>query len=96
MKKSRLLLFIFLVLVFFLTGCTLENQNSNHSNRVKKVTGEVKKAKVDEEGNSVDIMEKRIFAPNFIFVRDGYAEELVQKVSSKQENFNMKLNEEIV
>ena len=50
----------------------------------------------DEEGNSVDIMEKRIFAPNFIFVRDGYAEELVQKVSSKQENFNMKLNEEIV
>ncbi len=50
----------------------------------------------DEVGNSVDIMEKRIFAPNFIFVRDGYAEELVQKVSSKQENFNMKLNEEIV
>lgn len=32
----------------------------------------------------------------FLFVRDGYAEEIVQKVSSKQENFNMKLNEEIV
>ena len=96
MKKSSLLLFVFLVLVFSLTGCTLKNQNLNHSNRVKKVTGEVKKAKVDEEGNSVDVMEKRIFAPNFIFVRDGYAEELVQKVSSKQESFNMKLNEEIV
>lgn len=50
----------------------------------------------DEAGNSVDVMEKRIFAPNFIFVRDGYAEELVQGISSKQENFNMKLNEEIV
>lgn len=59
MKKSSLLLFVFLVLVFSLTGCTLKNQNSKHSNRVKKVTGEVKKAKVDEEGNIL-IQEKDI------------------------------------
>ena len=59
MKKSSLLLFVFLVLVFSLTGCALENQNSKHSNRVKKVTGEVKKAKLDEEGNIL-IQEKDI------------------------------------
>ena len=50
----------------------------------------------DENKNIVKIGEKRIFAPSFISVKNGNAEELVQGISEKQENFNSDLTEEII
>lgn len=49
----------------------------------------------DENKNTIKINEKRIFAPNFIFVKNGQATELVQGISKKQESYNSYLSEEI-
>ena len=49
----------------------------------------------DNNGNTIKVNEKRIFAPNFIFVRDGKAEEIISGISEKQKDFNSKLNKEI-
>lgn len=49
----------------------------------------------DDDGNTVKTNEKRIFAPNFIFVKNGKAEKLIDGISKKQESFNSELNEEI-
>lgn len=50
----------------------------------------------DENKNIIKIDEKRIFAPSFIFVRNGNAEKLVQGISEKQKSFNSDLTEEII
>lgn len=50
----------------------------------------------DENKNSVSVNEKRIFAPNFIYVKNGKAEELIEGISKKQESFNSKLTEEVI
>lgn len=49
----------------------------------------------DESKNSVSVNEKRIFAPNFIYVKNGKAEELIEGISQKQESFNSELTEEV-
>lgn len=46
--------------------------------------------------NIIKIDEKRIFAPSFIFVRNGNAEKLVQGISEKQKSFNSDLTEKIM
>ena len=50
----------------------------------------------DKEGNKVDVSEKRLFAPSFIYIKNGYAEKLVEGISSKQENSTADLTEEIL
>ncbi len=50
----------------------------------------------DENKNIVKINEKRIFVPSFISVKNGNAEELIEGISKKQENFNSKLTDEII
>lgn len=50
----------------------------------------------DENEIVIKIGEKRIFAPSFIFVRNGNAEKLVQGISEKQKSFNSDLTEEII
>ncbi len=50
----------------------------------------------DEEGNIVKVNEKRIFVPGFILVKNGYASDLIQGISKKQESFNSPLDDEIV
>lgn len=49
----------------------------------------------DENKNTIKVNEKRIFAPNFIFAKNGQATELVQEISKKQESYNSYLSEEI-
>ncbi len=49
----------------------------------------------DESGNIVKVNEKRIFAPNFIFVREGVAEEIISGISKNQKSYNSRLNKEI-
>ena len=49
----------------------------------------------DENKNTVSVNEKRIFAPNFIYVKNGKAEELIEGISQKQESFNSELTEEV-
>ena len=50
----------------------------------------------DENKNTVSVNEKRIFAPNFIYVKNGKAEELIEGISQKQESFNSELTEEVI
>lgn len=50
----------------------------------------------DKNGNIIDVNEKRIFAPNFIYVREGQAIELVTGISDKQETATSELNSEII
>ena len=51
---------------------------------------------VDKNGNKIDVGEKRIFAPNFVYVKNGNAEVLVDGISDKQENSNEELTNEIL
>ena len=50
----------------------------------------------DEKGKSVAVGEKRIFAPNFIYVKDGKAIKLVEGISSKQNGSRDELTDEIL
>lgn len=50
----------------------------------------------DEQGNIIDIGEKRIFAPNFIYVKSGKAIKLIQGISEKQQQYNDELTAEII
>lgn len=49
-----------------------------------------------ENGEKVNVNEKRIFAPNFIYVENGVAKKLVQGISSKQESYNSNLTDDIL
>ncbi len=50
----------------------------------------------DESGNSVNVGEKRIFAPNFILVENGETKKVIQGISEKQQSYNSELNTEII
>lgn len=50
----------------------------------------------DSNGKTVHTKEKRIFAPNFIYVSNGEAKALVTGISKKQTNSNAKLTDEIL
>ena len=50
----------------------------------------------DENDNEVKVGEKRLFAPNFIFIKNGKAEKLIQGTSQKQENFNSELTADVI
>lgn len=50
----------------------------------------------DANGNQVDVGEKRIYAPNFIYIDKGIAISLVSGISSKQEDSRGDLTDEIL
>lgn len=50
----------------------------------------------DEDGKSVNTNEKRIFAPNFIYIKNGKALKKIDGISSKQADAFMELTEEIL
>jgi thiol-disulfide isomerase/thioredoxin len=50
----------------------------------------------DENNKTIDINEKRIYAPNFIYIKNGKAVKLTEGISSKQTKYNQKLTKEIL
>lgn len=50
----------------------------------------------DDNENTIETGEKRIFAPNFISVKNGKAEKIIQGISQKQEDFNSELTDEVI
>ena len=50
----------------------------------------------DSEGNKVSTEEKRIYAPNFIYVEDGESLRLTEGISDKQKDSREKLTSEIL
>ncbi|MBE6160839.1 MAG: hypothetical protein E7158_01275 [Firmicutes bacterium] len=50
----------------------------------------------DSEGKDVVVGEKRIYAPNFIYIKDGNAVKLTEGISDKQEDAREKLTEEML
>lgn len=50
----------------------------------------------DKNGNKVSVGEKRIFAPNFIYVEKGKSIKLVEGISEKQTDSRMKLTDEML
>ena len=51
---------------------------------------------LDNDGETIDVGEKRIYAPNFIHVVDGKIVSLVRGVSEKQEDSREELSEEML
>lgn len=50
----------------------------------------------DKDGNKVSVGEKRIFAPNFIYVENGKAIKLTEGISKNQTDSRMKLTDEML
>ena len=50
----------------------------------------------DNDGNTINVGEKRIFLPNFVAVIDGEAKELIQGISENQESYNSELTKELI
>lgn len=50
----------------------------------------------DKDGNVVSVNEKRIYAPNFIYIENGKAVKLVSGISSKQTDSRGELTDEIL
>ena len=50
----------------------------------------------DKDGNTVSVGEKRIFAPNFIYVKKGKGTRLVDGISSHQDSSTAVLTKEIL
>lgn len=50
----------------------------------------------DENENIVKVGEKRISAPNFISIKNGVAEELIEGISQKQKTYNSELTAEMI
>lgn len=50
----------------------------------------------DTNGNSISTGEKRIYAPNYIYVKDGIAKKLISGTSSLQENAYDELTEDML
>ena len=50
----------------------------------------------DSDGNKVDTGEKRIYAPNFFYVKDGVVKTMVEGISDKQTDSRGELTEEIL
>lgn len=49
----------------------------------------------DEDGNAIEVGEKRIYAPNYIYVKNGKAISLVEGISENQDGYNGELTEEV-
>lgn len=49
-----------------------------------------------DNNNSINVNEKRIFAPNFVLVKKGEAKKIIQGISEKQESYNSDLNEKVI
>ncbi len=50
----------------------------------------------DSDGNKISTNEKRIYAPNFIFVKKGAADMLVEGISDKQKDSREELTDELL
>lgn len=50
----------------------------------------------DENGNNINVLEKRIYAPSFIYIKNGNAIDLIEGISSKQNDSREKLTEAIL
>lgn len=50
----------------------------------------------NKNNKTIQVNEKRILAPSFIYVKSGNPEQLVDGISKKQENYNANLTEEIL
>ena len=50
----------------------------------------------NEDGNKVNVGEKRIFAPNYIYIEKGIAKKLVEGISDKQTDSREELTEEML
>lgn len=50
----------------------------------------------DSEGNSISTGEKRIYAPNFIYVKDGVSKKMTTGISDKQTDSRQELTDEIL
>ncbi len=50
----------------------------------------------DDKGNAVSTGEKRIMAPNFIYIKDGEAVKLITGISEKQDSSKAKLTKKIL
>ena len=50
----------------------------------------------DADGNSVEVGEKRIYAPNFFYIKDGEVKSMVEGISDKQTGAYDELTEEIL
>ena len=50
----------------------------------------------DTEGNKINVGEKRIFAPNYVYVDKGVAKKLVTGISDKQKDSREELTDEIL
>lgn len=50
----------------------------------------------DENENTIKVNEKRLFAPSFVSIKKGLAEELIEGISEKQNSFNSELTEEVI
>lgn len=50
----------------------------------------------DDEGNKVEVGEKRIFAPNFVYVKKGKPVKLVEGISDKQTDSREELTDEML
>ena len=51
---------------------------------------------VDNDGKAVETNEKRIYAPNFVYVKDGKAIRLTERISQKQNDSREELTEEML
>ena len=50
----------------------------------------------DSAGNTISVGEKRIFAPNYVYVENGVAKKLITGISSKQKDSREELTEEML
>jgi thiol-disulfide isomerase/thioredoxin len=81
-------------------GTTIETVKEGSENYyklidlLKDVLSEYKLTDID--GNQVDASEKRIYAPNFIYVENGKAKKMIEGISSKQTESRMELSSEIL
>ena len=50
----------------------------------------------DENGNSIDTGEKRIYAPSFVYIENGKAVKLIEGISENQTDSRMELTDEIL
>ena len=50
----------------------------------------------DEKGNKIETGEKRIFAPNFFYVKNGKVKTMITGISTKQKDSREKLTEDIL
>ena len=50
----------------------------------------------DEEGNKIEVGEKRIFAPNYFYIEDGKVKKMVEGISEKQKDSREELTDEML